>query len=43
VLRTIAMASQGGLLARAKALFIPGLVRQTWWETLLFRVWFLMG
>jgi glycosyltransferase involved in cell wall biosynthesis len=43
MLATIVVASRGGLLARARALFIPGLVRQTWWETLLFRLWFLLG
>jgi glycosyltransferase involved in cell wall biosynthesis len=43
MLATIVEASQGGMLARAKALFIPGLVRQTWLETLLFRLWFLLG
>jgi glycosyltransferase involved in cell wall biosynthesis len=43
MLATIIEASRGGIMARAKVLFIPGLVRQTWWETLLFRVWFLLG
>jgi len=33
----------GGLIARAKALLIPGLVRQTWLETMVFRLWFLLG
>lgn len=42
-LARIVDASRGGLLARAKALFIPGLVRQTWLETLVFRLWFLLG
>jgi hypothetical protein len=32
----------GGLLARLKALCVPGLVRQTWAETLVFRLWFLL-
>ena len=43
VLTAIAEASPGGIFARAKALFIPGLVRQTWIETLVFRLWFLLG
>lgn len=34
---------QGGLLARIRALRIPGLIRQNWAETLLFRLWFLLG
>jgi hypothetical protein len=42
-LETIVDASRGGLLARARALFIPGFVRQTWLETLVFRLWFLLG
>ncbi|GAC1337295.1 MAG: glycosyltransferase [Acetobacteraceae bacterium] len=33
----------GGLLARLRALRLPGLYRQTWQETLLFRWWFLIG
>jgi hypothetical protein len=36
-------ASRGGLLSRLKVLRLPGLVRQTWPETLLFRLWFLLG
>jgi glycosyltransferase involved in cell wall biosynthesis len=36
-------ALQGGLLRRLGALGLPGLYRQTWTETLLFRVWFLIG
>ena len=43
VLATIVNASKGGMFARFKALFIPGFVRQTWLETLVFRVWFLLG
>ena len=42
-LATIGRASHGGLIARAKALLIPGLVRQTWLETMVFRLWFLLG
>lgn len=36
-------ALQGGLIRRLGALGLPGLYRQTWTETLLFRVWFLIG
>ena len=36
-------ALQGGLLARLRALLIPGLYRQTPLETALFRLWFLRG
>jgi hypothetical protein len=43
VLATIVEASPGGMFARAKALLIPGFVRQTWVETLVFRLWFLLG
>jgi len=43
VLTQIVDASRGGLLARFKALSIPGFVRQTWLETLVFRLWFLLG
>ncbi|MEA2740162.1 MAG: hypothetical protein QOH05_3469 [Acetobacteraceae bacterium] len=43
VLDTIERASKGGLPARIKALRLPGLLRQTWAETLLFRLWFLLG
>ena len=42
-LETIIRASSGGLLARARALRLPGLVRQTWLETIVFRLWFLIG
>jgi hypothetical protein len=42
-LERIVDASRGGLLARARVLFIPGFVRQTWLETLVFRLWFLLG
>jgi Glycosyl transferase family 2 len=43
VLATIVGASHGGMFARFRALFIPGFVRQTWLETLVFRLWFLFG
>ena len=43
MLGAIVDASKGGLLARVRVLFIPGLVRQTWLETLVFRLWFLLG
>jgi len=33
----------GGFRARLRALRLPGFVRQTWLETLVFRVWFLIG
>jgi hypothetical protein len=42
-LTTIERARQGGLLARLRVLTLPGFVRQTWAENLLFRLWFLMG
>lgn len=34
---------QGSIGARLRALRLPGLVRQTWLETLVFRVWFMIG
>ncbi len=40
MLRIIDHAGRKGLWARFKALRIPGFVRQTWWETLVFRLWF---
>ena len=43
VLAIIERASHGGLLARLRALRIPGFVRQTPAETALFRLWFLLG
>jgi glycosyltransferase involved in cell wall biosynthesis len=43
VLATIVNASRGGIVARARVLFLPGFVRQTWLETLVFRLWFLLG
>ena len=43
VLAKIVDASSSGWVARFRALFIPGFVRQTWLETLVFRLWFLLG
>ena len=43
MLTHIERAARGGPIARFLALWIPGLVRQTWAETLLFRLWFLLG
>lgn len=42
-LAAIQLALRGGLLDRAAVLRIPGLRRQTWHETLLFRCWFILG
>jgi glycosyltransferase involved in cell wall biosynthesis len=42
-LDSIERALRGGILARAGVLRMPGLRRQTWYETLLFRCWFLLG
>jgi glycosyltransferase involved in cell wall biosynthesis len=42
-LSIIERACHGGIAARLRALRIPGFVRQTWFETLLFRLWFLVG
>jgi hypothetical protein len=42
-LAAIQRALSGGFLARAALLNMPGLRRQTWYETLLFRCWFLLG
>ena len=42
-LATIQRANQGGVMARVRALRLPGFSRQTWAETLLFRLWFLLG
>jgi hypothetical protein len=42
-LEIIERASRGGLAARVRALRLSGLIRQTWAETLLFRLWFLLG
>ena len=36
-------ALQGGVMHRLGALGLPGLQRQTWAETMLFRLWFLIG
>ncbi len=36
-------ALHGGVLPRLMALRMPGLIRQTWPETALFRLWFLIG
>ena len=43
LLTVIARGNRGGVFARLKALCLPGFVRQTWAETLLFRLWFLLG
>jgi hypothetical protein len=43
LLTIIDRAGRGGIFARFKALRIPGFVRQTRLETLLFRLWFLLG
>lgn len=42
-LQAIQRALRGGFLSRAAVLNMPGLRRQTWYETLLFRCWFLLG
>jgi glycosyltransferase involved in cell wall biosynthesis len=42
-LTIIARAMDGGILARLAALRLTGFVRQTWQETLIFRLWFLLG
>jgi hypothetical protein len=36
-------ANQRGPWARLRALCIPGFFRQTWAETFIFRLWFLLG
>jgi Glycosyl transferase family 2 len=43
LLTIIERAHDGGIGARLRALRLPGFVRQTWLETLLFRLWFLLG
>ena len=43
VLRTLDRGLSDGWLARLRALCVPGLYRQTWQETALFRWWFLIG
>ncbi|MBV9758030.1 MAG: glycosyltransferase family 2 protein [Alphaproteobacteria bacterium] len=42
-LAAIQQALHGGRWRRIAALRIPGLTRRTWYETLLFRCWFLLG
>jgi hypothetical protein len=42
-LALIKRTNRGGFLARLKVLLLPGFVRQTWAETVLFRLWFLLG
>jgi len=39
----LADALRGGMLDRVRALRMPGLRRQTWPETLVFRLWFVLG
>jgi hypothetical protein len=39
----IERALQGGLWRRWSVLRMPGLARQNWAETVLFRCWFLIG
>jgi glycosyltransferase involved in cell wall biosynthesis len=41
-LKIIGRARHGPLRTRLRSLRLPGLVRQTWAETLLFRLWFLL-
>jgi hypothetical protein len=43
LLRVIDRTHRGGFLARLRVLWLPGFLRQTWAETLLFRLWFLLG
>ncbi len=42
-LRVIAEALHGGPVRRLRALLLTGLKRQSWQETALFRLWFLLG
>lgn len=42
-LAVLERANRGGLFARLQALCMPGLIRQTWTETFLFRLWFVLG
>jgi hypothetical protein len=42
-LTVIVTGLNGGLRARLRALRLAGFVRQTWLETLVFRLWFLLG
>jgi hypothetical protein len=41
--RVLAEALRGGMLDRMRALRMPGLRRQTWPETLVFRLWFMLA
>jgi hypothetical protein len=41
--RLVAQALAGGAWRRLLALRLPGLRRQTWQETLIFRLWFVLG
>jgi hypothetical protein len=43
LLAIVERAKRGGLRARTRALCLPGFIRQTRAETLLFRLWFLPG
>ena len=42
-LARIERSARAGIWARLRVLRLPGFVRQTWAETLLFRLWFLLG
>jgi hypothetical protein len=42
-LTVIDRALRGGMLARLRAIRMPGLHRQTWLQTVVFRCWFLLG
>lgn len=42
-IETLAKALRGGLLDRLRAVFMPGLLRQSALETLTFRLWFVLG
>jgi len=42
-LAVIVRGLNGGVVPRLRALRLPGFVRQTWLETLVFRVWFMIG
>ncbi len=42
-LAVLAQALEGGAVARLRAMRLPGLRRQTWQESVLFRWWFLIG
>jgi hypothetical protein len=42
-LSAIGDALNGSRIARLRVLCMPGFARQTWLETLVFRVWFLLG